>query len=300
VLPSLTTEHAPTGWQGQVGRAVLANLLRHNHSVTAFERSPDAWRSWEAEDGPVPDGVECVYGDIVDHAAVSAVVDRVDAVVHTAVFFPPSVNVNMPDYQTAGLQGGEDIDSEQVWLVNLKGLWNVLDAAQRSGVQRVVHLGSCHSVHADVPFFSAEVRRPDGALYAITKRLQEEMCRQFFDAHGLRTIVLRPDCIMDCELGIGRFKEALPGPFTGGDGWVDRHDLADAVRLAIVSETAPDFDVLHTVHTNADGAPPPDETCNTAHTREVLGWECRADPRRMAELRQNDRGTGNDNAAARL
>ena len=208
------------------------------------------------------------------------------------------VNVNMPDYAAAGLQGGDDSENEQIWLVNLKGLWNVLDAARRTpSVQRVVHLGSCHSQHPDVPFFSADVRRPDGSLYAVTKRLQEEMCRQFYDAHGLRTIVLRPDCIMDCELGIGRFKEALPGPFTGGDGWVDRHDLAEAVRLAIVSDTAPDFDVLHTVHTSADGMPPPDETCNTVRTREVLGWQPRANAERMAKLRLQEPHT---NPGARL
>lgn len=39
------------------------------------------------------------------------------------------------------------------------------------------------------------------------------MCRQFYDSHGLPIIVLRPDCIMDCALGIGRFKEQMPGPY---------------------------------------------------------------------------------------
>lgn len=72
----------------------------------------------------------------------------------------------MPDYETSGqAQGGEDVDNEQIWLVNLKGLWNVLDSARSSdSVQRVVHLGSCHTSHPDIPFFSAEVRRPDAAL----------------------------------------------------------------------------------------------------------------------------------------
>ena len=36
-------------------------------------------------------------------------------------------------------------------------------------------------------------RRPDGSMYAIQKRLQEEMCRQFYDAAALPIIVLRPD-----------------------------------------------------------------------------------------------------------
>ena len=37
--------------QGQVGRAVLGSLVKDGHEVTAFERGPDAWQSWEAEDG---------------------------------------------------------------------------------------------------------------------------------------------------------------------------------------------------------------------------------------------------------
>jgi uncharacterized protein YbjT (DUF2867 family) len=72
---------------------VLANLLSHGHAVTAFERSPDAWRSWEAEDGPVPAAVDCVYDDIVSHAAVVSAVAGAEALVHTAVFFPPSVRI---------------------------------------------------------------------------------------------------------------------------------------------------------------------------------------------------------------
>jgi hypothetical protein len=30
------------------------------------------------------------------------------------------------------------------------------------------------------------------------------MCRQFSEAHGLAVLVLRPDYIVDLELGIGR------------------------------------------------------------------------------------------------
>ena len=39
--------------------------------------------------------------------------------------------------------------------------------------------------------YEADVRRPDGSLYAVYKRLQEEMC-QFFDAFALPIIVLVP------------------------------------------------------------------------------------------------------------
>jgi nucleoside-diphosphate-sugar epimerase len=233
------------GAAGQVGRAVVRNLLSHGHSVRAFERSAAAWAAWEKEDGPVPAEVECVYGDIVSFEAVLAAVQDVNCVVHTAVFFPPTVNAMMPDYEAAGLQGGDDLSNEKIWLVNLKGLWNVLEASKQAEVPRVVHLGSAAARNPSGVFSSSDVRRPDGSLYAVTKRLQEEMCRQFWDAHKLRTIVLRPDYIMDAALGIGRFKEDLPGDICGEDGWVDRNDLAEAVHLCLTSDGAPDFDVLH-------------------------------------------------------
>ena len=33
-------------------------------------------------------------------------------------------------------------------------------------------------------FFDEDVRRPDCGLYPVHKRLQEEMCRQFYEGHG--------------------------------------------------------------------------------------------------------------------
>ena len=78
---------------------MLTNLLNDGHAVTAFERSPDAWRSWEAEDGPVPATVDCIYDDIVSHASVMSAVAGADALVHTAVFFPPSVPILTYDFR---------------------------------------------------------------------------------------------------------------------------------------------------------------------------------------------------------
>ena len=81
-------------------------------------------------------------------------------------------------------------------------------------------------------------------------------------------VVFRPDYIVDSRLGIGRFRDPL-----GEDneqlqaGWVCRHDLAAACRLAIEKKGI-DFEVLHVVGTaNAE------KTCNVARTREVLGLE---------------------------
>jgi nucleoside-diphosphate-sugar epimerase len=239
------------GAAGFTGRAVLANLAGR-HQVRAFERDPQAWNAWQDVDGDWRDG-ERVYGDIVDFASVDAAIDGMDAAIHLAVYRSPA-------------PGAYGVDDRECFLVNLKGLWNVLESARSRGLKRVVHVGSCQVAHPRGVFFTADVRRPDGGIYAVHKRLQEEMCRQFHEAHGMRIIVLRPASIVDSRLGIAGHRKRLG---TEGlkwhESWVCRHDLAEACRLAIESTTI-DFDVLHIV-----GTPEADATCNSAWARQVLG-----------------------------
>jgi len=234
------------GAGGWTGRAVLANL-DGKHEVRAAVRGPKSWEKWKDVDGEWKG--EEIHGDISDFHYVHRATEGMDGVVHLAVYFP-----------------GKDPDDDKPFLVNLKGLWNVLESARQRGLKRVVHVGSCQTVHPKGIFFSADVRRPDGSLYAVCKRLQEEMCRQFYEAHGLSIIVLRPDYIVDSRLGIGFMKEKLgPGGRRTRIGWVCRHDLAEACRLALEHDSL-EFEILHIV-----GTPEADNTCNVARSRDVLG-----------------------------
>ena len=235
------------GAAGWTGRAVLANL-NGRHEVQAVLRAPESWDKGRDIDGEW-DGGEVVYADITDFHAVHAAIADADAIIHLYVYFP-----------------GEAENDNKPFLVNLKGLWNVLESARRHGIRRVVHVGSCQSTHPDGVFFTSEVRRPDGTLYAVCKRLQEEMCRQFYEAHGLRVIVLRPDYIVDTRLGIDFARRELG---EGGTpircGAVCRHDFAEACRLAMESETI-DFDIFHIV-----GTPEAERTCDVARAAKLLG-----------------------------
>ena len=241
------------GAAGWLGRAILANL-EGRHEIRAFDMGPEAWKAWEEYDGPW-DGGEVVEGEISDFASVDRAMEGIEGVIHTAVYF-----------------GGDD-DDDLPFLVNLKGLWNVLEIANRRGVRRVVHVGSCQTVHPKGIFFEADVRRPDASLYAVGKRLQEEMCRQFYEGTGLSTIVLRPDYIVDSRIALGRQREKL-GPPDGtstGTGWVCRHDLAEACRLALESDTI-EHDVFNIV-----GTPEASKSCNVDRAREALGFEFKGD-----------------------
>jgi nucleoside-diphosphate-sugar epimerase len=247
------------GGAGWVGRAVLANFAGR-HEVRAFDRNPEAWERWKQVDGEWRGG-EMVHGDIVDFEAVDRALEGREAIVHATVY-------------NASPEGNYAADDPQPFLVNLKGLWNVLEAARRRDIERVVHIGSCQAVHPQGTFFTAAVRRPDGALYAVCKRLQEEMCRQFYEAHNLSVVVLRPDYIVDSRLGLAwdwhRVELETEG-LRRQTGWVCRHDLAEASRLALET-TAVDFDIFHIV-----GTPEADATCDAARAREILGLQYRGD-----------------------
>ena len=236
---------AVTGAAGWVGRAVLENFAGR-HQVRAFDLSPEAWETYRQYDGGW-DG-EKVYGNVADFDEVDRALDGMDGVVNLAAYF-----------------GYEDPpeDNQKPFLINLKGLWNVLEASRRRGLKRVVHMGSCVVQHPDGLFLSSEVRSKEGDLYGITKRLQEEMCRQFHDAYGLRIIVFRPCSIGDSRLGITRDGS----PAQGGISWVCRHDLAEACHLALESD-AIDFDIFHTT-----SHPDADRHCNVSRSRDILGLE---------------------------
>lgn len=236
---------AVIGAAGWVGRAVLENFAGR-HQVRAFDYSPEAWEVYRRFDGDWEG--EKVYGDIADFSAVDEALEGMDGVVNLAAYFgyqePPEDNV-------------------KPFLINVKGMWNVLESARRRELRRVVQMGSCVVQHPDGRFLSADVRSKEGDLYGITKRLQEEVCRQYHDAYGLRIIVFRPCSIGDSRLGVSRDG----APARGGVGWVCRHDLAQACHLAL-EDDAIDFDIMHTA-----SHPEADKYCNVARSREILGLE---------------------------
>jgi len=236
---------AVIGAAGWVGRAVLENFAER-HQVRAFDLNPEAWETYRRFDGDWEG--EKQYGDISDFSAVDRALEGMDGVVNLSAYF-----------------GYEDPPEDNVrpFLINVKGMWNVLEVARRRELKRVVQMGSCVVQHPDGLFLSSEVRSKEGDLYGITKRLQEEVCRQYHDAYGLPIIIFRPCSIGDSRLGISRDGN----PARGGVGWVCRHDLAEACHLALENETV-DFDIMHTA-----SHPDADKYCNTARSREILGLE---------------------------
>ena len=177
-----------SGWAGQ---AVVADLVRHGHFVRGLDtiQAPPAAAADLATTTPASFApAEHVIAQTSDLTAVATAMIGCDAVID-AVKCPV-------DHSVAGrIDERYKVLDSQPWLVHLQGLWNILDSARQGSVRRVVHIGSCQSEwpHGGAPVkrFTSEVRSTEGDIYGITKRLQEEMCRQYYDAHGLPIIVLR-------------------------------------------------------------------------------------------------------------
>ncbi len=155
--------------------------------------------------------------------------------------------------------------------VNMIGAYNVMRAAVRHGIRRVVHTGPAQVTHnypagywyefgvpADVP------ARPCGDLYGLTKFLGQEICRIFAEEHGLEVPALL----------FGNFNNpSNPHPPPPPGAWVmlvSWQDAAEAVRLALRAPSFPSpFEVMHITGDMPHGKYPNDKA------KKLLGWQPR-------------------------
>ncbi len=154
-----------TGAAGLIGGA-LRQGLRTN------------WRKLRVTDrAAIPEPAnneEAITADITDRPAIERVMHGVDALVHLA-----------------GAGGGFDL--ETLFETNVRGLFDVFEAARLAGVKRIVFASSNHAFGCypiEVPVSPDLPARPD-TLYGAFKVLGEVMLRNYFDRHGISSVSIR-------------------------------------------------------------------------------------------------------------
>lgn len=154
-----------TGAAGNLGQVLRPRLKAHADVLRVSDL---------AEVGPAGAGEEAQPCDLADAAAVSRLVQGVDAIVHLG-----GVSVERP--------------FEEILPANIQGVYNLFEAARIHGVRRVVFASSNHVIgfyeqgkqlDADVPL------RPDG-YYGLSKAYGENLSRFYFDRYGIETVCLR-------------------------------------------------------------------------------------------------------------
>lgn len=108
-----------SGANGFVGSAVVRALLRHGYPVCALARASSDTANLDGLD------VQIVRGDLLDPASLERALRNCEGLFHVAA-----------DYRLWAR------DPHQIGKANVRGTHNILLAAQRSGVRRIVHTSS--------------------------------------------------------------------------------------------------------------------------------------------------------------
>ncbi len=83
-------------------------------------------------------------------------------------------------------------DPQNTWEVNLKGTCNVLEAARRAEVKRLVYISSSavYGEYPKLPFRESFPPQPESP-YALSKLAGEQLCSLYWRLYGLATVALR-------------------------------------------------------------------------------------------------------------
>ena len=185
-----------TGAAGAIGSALREHLRPRYRHLRLTDRR---------EIADLAANEEGVVADITDRPAMERAVAGCRALVHLA-----------------GIGGPGGL--EALFRANVRGLFDVFEAARLGGIQRIVfastnHVFGCYPI--EVPVSPDMPPRPD-SLYGAFKVLGETMLRTYHERHGISSVSLR----------IGTFR-ALPIDQRSLATWLSPRDVAQLVDLSL-------------------------------------------------------------------
>lgn len=233
-----------TGMSGIIGGVAGSDLAR-DHKVRALNRRP-------------VEGFETVTADITDLKAIKPAFVGIDTVVHMAAYLGP--------------------DDQQQIEVNIRGTYNVFEAAREAGVRRIVFGSSGSTMHAyetEEPFLAmtearlADIPQPHPALthldparpdnlYGAAKIFGESLGRSFVEQHGISVICIR----------LGRVRaEDRPANAREAAVYLSHRDAAQVVRRCVEAPETVTFDIVFGVSDNFT------RFRDLEHAKAVVGYE---------------------------
>ena len=202
-----------TGASGTIGQKLVSHL-EDKHELTLLSRraiSEDPrWRQV----------------DLSDIHQVKHVADGIDTLIHLAI--------------ATGQEGDFEGDAfnEMRLDTNVKGTYNIFEAARNSGVKRVLFTSSLTVVwgYPAPEWISGDAPARPVGTYALTKYLGEQIARHYATHHGIEVICMRIPKPIDLDDSASRATPILPQ-------WIAFPDLILAYELAL---TAPldGFDIV--------------------------------------------------------
>jgi uronate dehydrogenase len=194
-----------TGAAGHVGRQLTRGLGGLHELVLADVRPPG-------------EEARFVSADVTRLGDMLGVMGGIEAVVHLAV--------------ASGLEGEveDDAFNQLRFDVNVRGTYNVLEAARRHGVRRVVHTSSTMVTWAYPPHerIASDAPPRTAGTYSLTKGLAEGVCEHFARNHGMSVVCLRIPKPIDPRDPHWQGRRLRPQ-------WLAFADLIQAYQLALTA-----------------------------------------------------------------
>jgi dTDP-glucose 4,6-dehydratase len=167
-----------TGAAGFIGSHLVERCVAEGHNVRAFVRynSSSSW-GW-LEHSPVRDEVEVVAGDIRDYDSVTRAMEGCEGVFHLAAL------IGIPYSYTSPLAYIK---------TNTEGTYNVLEAARRQNVERVV-VTSTSEVYGSARYVPMDEAHPLQAQspYAASKIAADQLGLSYYRSFDLPVRLARP------------------------------------------------------------------------------------------------------------
>lgn len=211
-----------TGARGWLGKAVT-EVVASEHGVRAFDLA-NSDIPVEALDVSEEAEVETSQGSITDYIRIRAAMEGQDAVIHAAV-------------RSTLAHGHYRAGEAEPFDVNVRGTFNVFEAAREAGIKRVIFIASAET---HVPHPSSELVTGDTPysgqpedIYDLTKHLQEEIGAWFADVYAMVVIGLRLGDIVDVKLGQSKWGDEDWERSMKEDAWIDRYDVGRACLGAL-------------------------------------------------------------------
>jgi nucleoside-diphosphate-sugar epimerase len=214
-----------TGASGKAGRAVVRNLLDHEHDVLALDVVPQA-----------EPATSSLLADLTDFGQTLESLAGADAVVHLAAIPASGIHTEETTFRT-----------------NMLSTYNVFEAARLLGLRRVVWASSEtilglpfeREQPAYAPIDEDHPDYPDSS-YALSKLLSEELGRQLHRWTGTPYIALRFSNIMEPD-DYERFPSYWDDPSLRRWnlwGYVDARDVAESCRLALEADAGAEHFII--------------------------------------------------------
>jgi UDP-glucose 4-epimerase len=163
-----------TGGAGFIGSHIATGLVERGDSVRVLDNLDTGRRENLAH---LAGKVELIEGDVADPRAAADAVKGIDVIFHQAALASVPRSVAAP------------LDTNNVCVT---GTVNVLDAARKAGVRRVVYAGSSSAYGNDpTPSKSEAIVPAPISPYAAAKLAAEGYCRAFTETYGLETVTIR-------------------------------------------------------------------------------------------------------------